>query len=1076
MKKCLNVLLFATCLMIIMTAMVSAQGYGPPGTGCCNTNKLAWYPAGTKVGSGCVCQGKNVWKSPNGETFAGAAYCNGSPNYALPTPTQAPRSAYADGQLWYENGVATQVFRTACNCWEPIQHAQPTVRVAVCVSPKTVQAAPARGDCDGQVIIVPGVGKYQWVASFDSWTILEQYQVPTTITRPTRQPTITPVPTYTPQRWATATKVFPPTPTLTATAAPAKEPFSLSSLIPKFLRGSEEQPRSMDTPRSTNTPKPTQSPKPSETTKPTQTPKPTNTPKPTSTPGIEMLSPVKWPDPDPVRCISPVGAYPLPVKGQCNGQVVGLRVVVHGGTVFPNYQWNEKDGEWEELEFFEHPKPFDRPLTENEVHVGSILAILAVTGLGATGAAGTGFLAYKAIPLIVNTRKRRKEREEQYDRARRCFEAGDFVSCEKLLRPLAESGSAQAKQLLNEALWLQLYHEAKQYLAEMDFGAAVESLQRLQIRGGATEEIGRMLAEALEGQKLHGLCARAAKLFAERRINQALEVIAQVPCGFRDHVYDADVLRAEITAYKAQEAEDFERLMAQAQEAAGRNDWQAAMQAGQAAAQSHPDLFTSELAALVGSWEEIVVNEEACAQATVLAADQRWTEALEAMRHVPAGWHGAYSGDDIRQRIETERRQDFGQLMSQAHSAVAQFNWSAAIESARAAQSRHPDLFTPDLRDTLRTWETALVNDTACMRALELIDKQQWTEALQTLANVPAGWHQAYSGDELRQRVERERAKLFGELMARANAASGRFEWEEALRTAREARTLFPDLFGTDQHRLIVTLEDNLRHEQSCTEALKLIEAKKWAEAREVMRDVPVGWSGVHHANEIVQTLNRVTVQLFGEAMSTAFVAAQNNDYDKAIREAKKAKKKYPSLFDSQCEAQVNAWWQAKSYDEACARATIRVKAGEWKKAQDELKKVPSDWDAAQALRGQIKAAFDAQAEAKRQTEAEAAYTKVIGDGNYFQVLGVSPNDDDDAVKAAYRRFARQWHPDLNSGNATAEGRFKAINEANEALKTADKRRKHQQMLEQRRQDEQKAADLKARAAAFKNNRRGHHV
>lgn len=52
------------------------------------------------------------------------------------------------------------------------------------------------------------------------------------------------------------------------------------------------------------------------------------------------------------------------------------------------------------------------------------------------------------------------------------------------------------------------------------------------------------------------------------------------------------------------------------------------------------------------------------------------------------------------------------------------------------------------------------------------------------------------------------------------------------------------------------------------------------------------------------------------------------------------------------------------------------------------------------------------------------------------QILGVSPGDSLWAVQAAYRRRAREWHPDLNHSPQAAE-RMKAINLAYEALREA---------------------------------------
>ena len=47
-----------------------------------------------------------------------------------------------------------------------------------------------------------------------------------------------------------------------------------------------------------------------------------------------------------------------------------------------------------------------------------------------------------------------------------------------------------------------------------------------------------------------------------------------------------------------------------------------------------------------------------------------------------------------------------------------------------------------------------------------------------------------------------------------------------------------------------------------------------------------------------------------------------------------------------------------------------------------------------------------------------------------YQVLGVSPNATDAEVKAAYRRLAKEYHPDRNGGSAEAEKKMMQINDA----------------------------------------------
>jgi len=64
---------------------------------------------------------------------------------------------------------------------------------------------------------------------------------------------------------------------------------------------------------------------------------------------------------------------------------------------------------------------------------------------------------------------------------------------------------------------------------------------------------------------------------------------------------------------------------------------------------------------------------------------------------------------------------------------------------------------------------------------------------------------------------------------------------------------------------------------------------------------------------------------------------------------------------------------------------------------------------------------------------------------DYFKVLGVERNADADAIKRSFRKLARQFHPDVNPGDKTAEARFKEISEAYEVLSDPEKRRRYEQ-------------------------------
>ncbi|AFV01580.1 MULTISPECIES: J domain-containing protein [Dehalobacter] len=62
---------------------------------------------------------------------------------------------------------------------------------------------------------------------------------------------------------------------------------------------------------------------------------------------------------------------------------------------------------------------------------------------------------------------------------------------------------------------------------------------------------------------------------------------------------------------------------------------------------------------------------------------------------------------------------------------------------------------------------------------------------------------------------------------------------------------------------------------------------------------------------------------------------------------------------------------------------------------------------------------------------------------DYYQILGVSPDADNKAIKKAYQALAKKYHPDLNQGDKASEEKFKEINEAYQAISDPAKRKKY---------------------------------
>jgi molecular chaperone DnaJ len=67
-------------------------------------------------------------------------------------------------------------------------------------------------------------------------------------------------------------------------------------------------------------------------------------------------------------------------------------------------------------------------------------------------------------------------------------------------------------------------------------------------------------------------------------------------------------------------------------------------------------------------------------------------------------------------------------------------------------------------------------------------------------------------------------------------------------------------------------------------------------------------------------------------------------------------------------------------------------------------------------------------------------------DKDFYKVLGVAKDADEATLKKAYRKLARQFHPDSNPGNAAAEAKFKEISEAYSVLSDSQQRREYDQI------------------------------
>ena len=78
---------------------------------------------------------------------------------------------------------------------------------------------------------------------------------------------------------------------------------------------------------------------------------------------------------------------------------------------------------------------------------------------------------------------------------------------------------------------------------------------------------------------------------------------------------------------------------------------------------------------------------------------------------------------------------------------------------------------------------------------------------------------------------------------------------------------------------------------------------------------------------------------------------------------------------------------------------------------------------------------------------------------DYYKILGVDKNIPQKDVRAAYRKRAKQFHPDLHPNDPKAKAKFQALNEAYEVISDPVKRAKYDQYGEQWKNAEQYDAD-----------------
>lgn len=86
---------------------------------------------------------------------------------------------------------------------------------------------------------------------------------------------------------------------------------------------------------------------------------------------------------------------------------------------------------------------------------------------------------------------------------------------------------------------------------------------------------------------------------------------------------------------------------------------------------------------------------------------------------------------------------------------------------------------------------------------------------------------------------------------------------------------------------------------------------------------------------------------------------------------------------------------------------------------------------------------------------------------DYYKILGVTKEADEEQIKQAYRRMAKKYHPDLNPDDPEAEARFKDIVEAYETLGDAEKRKAYDAKQDKAAGQRRTTGQSSARNSAF---------